>query len=561
MIMSTHLKILVAQTNPVLGDIEGNIRLIRQVIQEHSNDSFDLAVFPELCVIGYPPEDLVLKPSLVRDAMKATEILSNSLPNNGSAVIVGSPWDEDGQLYNASVVLRDGRIVAKHYKYELPNYSVHDEKRLYQRGNKDGTVFQHKDLKIGIAICEDVWFRTVPENIKSQGADLLIIPNASQWRRNVMNERVEALSDWQAKTIPYLYVNQVGGQDELVHDGASYAVGRDGTHYQIATNFESSNKIITFDKGSGQFELDSAARVSRDIEADYCAAVLGLRDYVNKNKFPTVVIGLSGGIDSALTVCMAVDALGSERVHCVMMPSRYTSEASLADAEQCAKNLNVDYQVVSIEPGVSAVDTMLSKPFEGTNQDVTEENIQSRLRGLLLMAFSNKFGHLLVTTGNKSELAVGYATLYGDMCGGFNALKDLYKTEVFSLSRWRNQNIPAISCFRTTNVIPKSIIDKPPSAELKDDQKDEDSLPPYDVLDDILRGLVDDEKGIEEIIASGHDEVTVRRIENLLYLSEYKRRQGAIGTKIGYKNFGRDRRYPITNRYRNKVDFASMQSL
>ncbi len=557
--MSTELKILVAQTNPIVGDIEGNIRLVRQVLEEHSYDSIDIAVFPELCVIGYPPEDLVLKPSLVRDAMNATELLRRGLPKNGSAVIVGTPWIDEGQLFNASVVLRDGNIIAKHYKYELPNYSVHDEKRLYQRGNKNGTLFVHKDVKVGIAICEDVWYSTVPENIKAQGADLLIIPNASQWRRNVMEERIHALDEWQGKSLPYIYVNQIGGQDELVHDGASYAVGRDGTHYQVAPNFQPSNQIITFNKDDGQFKVNSSVQVNRELEADYSAAVLGLRDYVNKNKFPTVVIGLSGGIDSALTACIAVDAIGSDRVFCVMMPSRYTSQDSLTDAEECAKNLKVDYQIVSIEQGVSAVDDMLSKSFEGTEPDVTEENIQSRLRGLLLMAFSNKFGHLLVTTGNKSELAVGYATLYGDMCGGFNALKDLYKTEVFSLSRWRNQNIPAISVYKETNVIPTSIIDKPPSAELKADQKDEDSLPPYDVLDDILRGLVDDEKGIEEIVDSGHDETTVRRIENLLYLSEYKRRQGAIGTKIGYKNFGRDRRYPITNRYRNNVDFTAIE--
>lgn len=559
--MSAQLKILVAQINPIVGDIEGNVELINKVIEDKGDGSFDLAVFPELCITGYPPEDLVLKPSLVRDAMNATKVLMKQIPKNGTAVIVGTPWIENGQLYNASVVLRDGQIIAKHFKYELPNYSVHDEKRLYHRGNEKGTLFDHKGIKLGIAICEDVWFRTVPENIKAQGADILIIPNASQWRRNVMNERITTLREWQDKTLPYLYVNQVGGQDELVHDGASYAEGRDGTHYQIAPNFQTSCEIVTFDKVSGRFEVGSSVEICQDSEADYSAAVLGLRDYVNKNKFASVVIGLSGGIDSALTACMAVDALGSDRVNCVMMPSKYTSKDSLDDAEQCAKKLNVKYQSVSIERGVSAVEQMLSTSFAGTEQDVTEENIQSRLRGLLLMALSNKFGHLLVTTGNKSELAVGYATLYGDMCGGFNALKDLYKTEVFRLARWRNLNVPSISYFQHTNVIPTSIIEKPPSAELREDQKDEDSLPPYEVLDDILRGLVDDEKDIDEIIATGHDESIVRHIENLLYLSEYKRRQGAIGTKIGYKNFGRDRRYPITNRYRNNVSFASSEIL
>ena len=559
--MTESLKILVAQINLIVGDIEGNSKLVKEICSQNSNLRHDLVVFPELCIVGYPPEDLVLKPSLVKDAMDATKALLNILPRNGSAVIIGTPWKEGGLLYNAALVLKNGKIIAKHYKYELPNYSVHDEKRLYSRGNPQGTVFTHKNIKIGLAICEDVWFRTVPENIKNQGADLLVIPNASQWRRDVSDERLTACAVWQDNSLPYLYVNQVGGQDEVVHDGASYAVGRDGTYYQVAPNFQTNTVNIEFEKQNGQFKLDASAQLCRSHEADYSAAVLGLRDYVEKNKFPTVVIGLSGGIDSALTACMAVDAIGSDRVFCVMMPSKYTSQASLSDAEQCAINLNVNFQIVSIEHGVSAVDHMLSSAFQDTEPDVTEENIQSRLRGLLLMAFSNKFGHLLVTTGNKSELAVGYATLYGDMCGGYNALKDLYKTEVFALSRWRNSHVPAISCFNDLDVIPISIIDKPPSAELKDDQKDEDSLPPYDVLDDVLRGLVDDEKGIKEIVASGHDEETVRRIESLLYRSEYKRRQGAIGTKIGYKNFGRDRRYPITNRYRNNFNLTSLEDL
>ena len=352
--------------------------------------------------------------------------------------------------------------------------------------------------------------------------------------------------------MPYLFVNQVGGQDELVFDGASYAVDHDGAEHQLLGDFEPGTAVVTFNGDTHRFEpADEPAQLTSGWEAEYRAATLALGDYVNKNRFPGVVLGLSGGIDSALTAAMAVDALGPDRVWCVMMPSRYTSSDSLEDAKACAEALGVRYDTINIAPGVGALDQMLGEAFAETQPDTTEENIQSRLRGLTLMALSNKFGHMVVTTGNKSEMAVGYATLYGDMCGGYNALKDFYKTEVFALSRWRNTGIPRGALGPGGEVIPERIITKPPSAELREDQKDEDSLPPYDVLDDILRGLVDDEEDVDAILARGHDEATVRRIEHLLYIAEYKRRQAPPGVKVGSKNFGRDRRYPITNRFRD----------
>ena len=380
----------------------------------------------------------------------------------------------------------------------------------------------------------------------------MIVPNASPWRRAIQAERAEAFDAWADLGLPYLFVNQCGGQDELVFDGASYVTNTvHGARCSLIGQFETGTKCVTFEAGQFSDVRDGGAADSQGWAAEYRAAVLALGDYVNKNRFPGVVLGLSGGIDSALTAAIAVDALGRDRVWCVMMPSKYTSGESLEDAKACAEALGVRYDIINIRPGVNALDEMLGEAFAETQPDTTEENIQSRLRGLTLMALSNKFGHMVVTTGNKSEMAVGYATLYGDMCGGYNALKDFYKTEVFQLARYRNSEIPKGSLGPAGEVIPERIITKPPSAELREDQKDEDSLPPYDVLDDILRGLVDEEEDVDDILARGHDEATVRRIEHLLYIAEYKRRQAPPGVKVGGKNFGRDRRYPITNRFRD----------
>lgn len=551
--MTDRLNILVAQLNPVVGDINGNAKLARDVLEHAAREKADLVVFSEMFILGYPPEDLVLKPSAVELSMKAVERLASDY-EGGPAFIMGSPWSKDGALYNSALFCRDGGVAARYDKQELPNYGVFDEQRLFEPGKAPACIIDVNGVKIAIAICEDVWLQRVPRAARAAGAELLIIQNGSPWRRSIHSERATAFDRWSDLGLPYIFVNQVGGQDELVFDGASYATN--STHAErcgLIGQFETGTATVGFDLDKRRLVLpDGGCRLDRDgWHMEYRAAMLALGDYVNKNRFPGVVLGMSGGIDSALTAAIAVDALGADRVWCVMMPSKYTSSDSLEDAKRCAEALGARYDIINIAPGVGALDEMLAEAFAGRESDTTEENIQSRLRGLTLMALSNKFGHMVVTTGNKSEMAVGYATLYGDMCGGYNALKDFYKTEVFELSRWRNANHPSGALGPEGEVIPERIITKPPSAELREDQKDEDSLPSYDTLDDILRGLVDGEEDIEDIIARGHDEATVRRIEHLLYIAEYKRRQAPPGVKVGGKNFGRDRRYPITNRFRD----------
>ena len=550
--MSKTLSFHVAQLNPVVGDISGNLELARAAHARAAEAGADLLVLPELFIIGYPPEDLVLKPSAVELCREAVEALARETGGTAPAILVGAPWKDGDALRNSALLVEDGGIAARYDKRELPNYGVFDEWRLFRPGEGPARPVDFRGVRIGIAICEDIWFDRVPQALAASGAEIMVVPNASPWRRTVREERHTTFSSWRKTGVPYLFVNQVGGQDELVFDGASYAVDRDGREHQLLTDFEAGETTVRYDTGTGRFAPAGAeATLSEGLEAEYRAATLGLADYVNKNGFPGVVLGLSGGIDSALTAAIAVDALGADRVWCVMLPSRYTSEESLQDARDCAEALGVRYDTVSIAPGVEAMDEMLEQLFAETQTGTAEENIQSRLRGVTLMALSNKFGHMLVTTGNKSEMAVGYATIYGDMNGGFNALKDFYKTEVFALSDWRNRHVPRGGLGPTGEVIPQSIIDKPPSAELREDQRDDDSLPPYEVLDDILRGLVDREEDICDVVARGHDESVVRRIEHLLYIAEYKRRQAPPGIKVGIRNFGRDRRYPITNRFRD----------
>jgi len=548
--MTKTLNILAAQLNPVVGDINGNLALAREALAEAKAKGADLLVLPELFILGYPAEDLVLKPSAVQLSMAAIETLASET-KNGPGVIIGSPWAADGKLHNSALLLDGGRVAGRHDKRELPNYGVFDEVRVFDPGAGPARAFDFRGVRIGIAICEDIWFERVPQDLKQDGAQVLIVPNASPWRRSVQVERHTTFSAWRKTGVPYLFVNQVGGQDELVFDGASYAVDIDGTEHQLLGDFVSGTALLSFDADTGRFASEAQATLTEGTEAEYRAAVLALGDYVNKNRFPGVVLGMSGGIDSALTAAMAVDALGADRVWCVMMPSKYTSDDSLEDAKACAVALGCRYDIINIAPGVGALGEMLGDQFKDTAPDTTEENIQSRLRAVTLMALSNKFGQMVVTTGNKSEMAVGYATLYGDMCGGYNALKDFYKTEVFELSNWRNAHHPRGGLGPKGEVIPTRIITKPPSAELREDQRDDDSLPPYEVLDDILRGLVDEELDLDDILARGHDEATVRRIEHLLYVAEYKRRQAPPGVKVGGKNFGRDRRYPITNRFRD----------
>jgi NAD+ synthase len=551
--MSKNLRILAAQLNPVVGDIGGNLVLARAAVAEAKKRGADLAVLSEHFMLGYPAEDLVLKPSAVDLSMAAIEALARETAG-GPALVIGGPWREGGRLYNAAFFCAEGRILARHDKRELPNYGVFDEKRHYTPGEGPAVVVPFKGVNIGLAICEDIWFDRVPKAVKAAGADVMLVPNASPWRRSIQDERARAFDRWSGLALPYLFVNQMGGQDELVFDGASYATN--STHGQrcgLVGQFETGYALVEFDPSTKQFTgLGKGCAADLDgWAAEYRAAMQGLGDYVRKNRFPGVVLGMSGGIDSALTAAIAADALGPDKVWCVMMPSKYTSSHSLEDAKACAEALGCRYDTINIHPGVEALGGMLAPSFAGKKPDITEENIQSRLRGVTLMALSNKFGHMVVTTGNKSEMAVGYATLYGDMCGGYNALKDFYKTEVFELAKWRNANVPPGALAPAGEVIPVRIITKPPSAELREDQKDEDSLPPYPVLDDILRGLVDLEEDIDDILKRGHDPATVRRIEHLVYIAEYKRRQAPPGVKVGGKNFGRDRRYPITNRFRD----------
>lgn len=551
--MSKNLKILAAQLNPVVGDIAGNMVLARGAVAEAKARGADLVMLSEHFILGYPAEDLVLKPSAVDLSMAAVHALARESAN-GPAVLVGAPWRDGNVLRNSALFLEGGEIRARHDKRELPNYGVFDEKRHYTPGDGPAVVVDFKGVRIGLAICEDIWFERVPRAVKAAGADLMMVLNASPWRRAIQKERAAAFDRWADLKLPYLFVNQMGGQDELVFDGASYATNsKHGARCGLVGQFETGFALVEFDPSTKQF-VGLGQSCAADLDgwaAEYRAAMQGLGDYVRKNKFPGVVLGMSGGIDSAITAAIAADALGPDKVWCVMMPSKYTSTDSLEDAKACAEALGCRYDTIPINPGVAALGGMVGPMFAGKKPDITEENIQSRLRAVTLMALSNKFGHMVVTTGNKSEMAVGYATLYGDMCGGYNALKDFYKTEVFELTKWRNANVPPGALVKHGNVIPERIITKPPSAELRPDQKDEDSLPPYPVLDDILRGLVDLEEDVDDILARGHDAATVRRIEHLVYIAEYKRRQAPPGVKVGGKNFGRDRRYPITNRFRD----------
>jgi NAD+ synthase len=450
--------------------------------------------------------------------------------------------------------MQDGKITDVRKKHHLPNYGVFDEARIFTRGPLPEPI-DFKGIKIGLPICEDLWQKGVASHLADQGAEILISPNGSPWRRTALSERSEALGmKVHNEGLPLIYVNQVGGQDELVFDGSSFAMSAAGAIVQSLKSFVPDYDVSIWEKEAHKWVCRKAKLEAQltGFEADWRATCLGLGDYVNKNGFKQIVLGMSGGIDSAMAATFAVDALGPDRVWCVMMPTKYTSSDSVEDAKACAIRLGCRYDVIPIKPAIDAFDEMLTPFFKDLPPTTAEENIQSRARALTLMALSNKFGPMLVTTGNKSEMAVGYATLYGDMCGGYNPLKDLYKTEVFALAEWRNGHNPD-DLLGAENPIPRRIITKPPSAELRDDQKDSDSLPEYDILDDILRGLVDEEASVETLLERGHTPENVSRIQHLLYIAEYKRRQAPPGVKIGPKNFGRDRRYPITNRYRDVV--------
>jgi len=552
--MKTDLSIYIAQLNQTVGAVTSNCEKIADIYAQGVVEGADLILTPELSVTGYPLEDLVLKPDFVQEAMAAADALAEITYGDGApGLIVGSPWLEEGKLYNASLLLDGGTIKEVRFKHELPNYGVFDEKRVFDAGPLPLPI-KFRGHKLGIMICEDMWFKASAEALEAAGAEILLVPTCSPFQIEKHSDRQFQAKRRVSETgLPLIFCNQICGQDELVFDGGSYVIAADGSVPVQMRGFEEDTLLTHWTKDTGTMtcETKHQCATGEPLEVIYQALVLGLRDYVNKNHFPGVILGLSGGIDSALTAAIAVDALGAEKVHCVMMPSRYTSDESVGDAQGCAKALGVRYDTIPIKPGIDALTEMLGPIFAETTPDTTEENIQSRLRGLTLMALSNKFGDMLLTTGNKSEMSVGYATLYGDMCGGYNALKDVYKLDVFALGAFRNTCVPAGSLGPSGEVIPVNIINKPPSAELRDDQKDEDSLPPYERLDDMLRGLVDEDLSASAVSARGHAPSEVARIEHLLYIAEYKRRQAPPGVKITRKNFGRDRRYPITNGYRS----------
>jgi NAD+ synthase len=540
------LKISIAQLNPVLGDMDGNVQKIKHARDNVPPDT-DLIVYTELVITGYPPEDLVLKPAFIRKTRQYVEDLAKTTMI-GPALLISAPWDIDGKIYNAAILLSEGDITHVIPKHERPNYGVFDEVRIFEMGDLPDPVIL-KNHKLGIMTCEDMWKPSVAKNLKAMDAELLIVLNGSPYEINKHLTRVEVARERIKETgLPLLYTNQVGGQDELVFDGGSFILDNKGNIVASTPSHTEASLDLTWTGDA--FETDALpAPDFGKLESVYHTLVLGVRDYVQKNGFPGVVIGLSGGVDSAITAAIAVDAIGAENVRTIMMPSPYTSTESLEDAKACAKALGISYKIVPIDPAMHAYDTMLGK-IDVPNDGITAENIQSRARGMLLMAISNATGDMVLSTGNKSEMSVGYATLYGDMNGGYNPLKDVYKTLVFDLCKWRNSKVPKYGLGPDGEVIPNRIITKPPSAELRPDQKDEDSLPPYEVLDDILNCLIEHEMSVERITTErGHSAEIVNRIWKLLDRAEYKRRQACPGVKITPKAFGRDRRYPITNKF------------
>ncbi|MBB6226158.1 NAD+ synthase [Polymorphobacter multimanifer] len=553
--MTKRLSIALAQLNARVGDLAANADAI--LAARASQPDADLVATPELSLVGYPPEDLVLKPALVEAAAASLERLRAVTEDGGPALLVGLPWRAEGRLHNAAALLDGGKLSIS-LKHNLPNYGPFDEARVFVSGPLPGPM-AFRGARLGVPICEDVWFPDVPECLAETGAELLLVPNGSPYEMGKVDKRLSVAVARVGETgLPMAWLNRMGGQDELVFDGSSFVMNADRGIVVQLPDWEERTVLTHWTRPtfSGHFSCEPGPRAVLDEDpADiWHAMIIGLRDYVNRNGFPGVVLGLSGGIDSAVTAAVAVDALGADRVWCVMLPSPYTADLSLEEAAETAKRLGCRLDTIPIGPAMGAFETMLADSFKGRGADTAEENIQSRIRGLTLMALSNKFGPMLLTTGNKSEMSVGYATIYGDMAGGYSVLKDVYKTTVFKLARWRNAHRPRLALAGSEGpqgiVIPERTITRPPSAELRADQRDDDSLPPYDLLDRILIGLVENDQSAAELAAQDIDPALIARIERLLHLAEYKRRQAPPGVKISHRNFGRDRRYPITHGFR-----------
>lgn len=548
--MPALLSVGLAQIGARVGDLAANTDLILEA--RAALPEADLILTPELGLVGYPPEDLVLKPALLEAASAKLAELAAITADGGPALLVGYPHPSDGVVHNAVALLDQGRIAAVTAKVELPNYGPFDEKRTFAAGAPSEPI-PFRGVSLGLPVCEDIWLPAVTRRLKERGAELLLVPNGSPFELGKDARRLALVRARVRETgLPLAYLNRIGGQDELVFDGSSFVMNADTTLALRLPDWETAHCLTRWERRQDGWHCLPGVQAPQDEDPldIYHAMLVGLRDYVTANRFPGVVLGLSGGIDSALSAAVAVDALGPERVRCVMLPSRFTSRESLEDAAECARLLGCRLDNVPIGPAMDAFDRMLAPLFEGRDADITEENIQSRARAVALMAISNKFGPMLLTTGNKSELSTGYSTIYGDAAGGYSVLKDVYKTTVFKLSRFRNAVRPRLALGPDGPVMPERVIEKPPTAELRENQKDEDSLPPYAVLDRILIGLVEDERSAADLVAGGEDAGTVARIERLLYVAEYKRRQAPPGVKIGTRSFGRDRRYPITNAFR-----------
>ena len=552
--MNKNLKIMLAQLNPIVGDLEKNSKIILETYKKASKNKVDILAFPEMFLSGYQIQDLVFSPAFQKDLEKYIRFIGKHCINN-TYLLLGSPVVEKKQIFNAYLLLKDGEANIISKKYHLPNNTLFDEKRYFSQSDHK-ELLEIKGIKIGFPICEDIWYEDISKILKKKGADLLISPNGSPYERNKLKKRHnEVFKRSRENNIPVIYLNLIGGQDDQVFDGGSFVVDNNGNLITQFPQFEQITPVLEFENKEPFIKNthDNNFNIKNDLSQDYRAISEGTKDYILKSGFNKVIIGLSGGIDSALVATIAVDILGKNNVSCVKLPSDYTSKLSLVDADQLVYNLECKVETISISKIYSLIKQTLLPSFRGKKENETEENIQSRIRGLLLMALSNKYGSMLLTTGNKSEIAVGYSTIYGDMCGGYNPIKDLYKTRLYSICKWRNSNHEAWMKGPKGSVIPKSILEKSPTAELRPNQTDQDSLPPYEVLDSILESLIENDMPISEIVKKGYDYNIVKKIEKLVYQSEYKRFQSAPGVHLTKKSFQLSRRYPIVQNWRDKL--------